>query len=94
MRIAQSGNGEMSNYELIQKLEKLDYFKELLKCGIVPMNWVDYKVIYEFYKSELIRLKSEKWRVSKIRRQAKFNTAEEFGISERSVYLIIQKMNQ
>ncbi|WP_417867958.1 hypothetical protein [Xanthomarina gelatinilytica] len=82
----------MSNYDLINKLESLPYFNTLLKQGIIPMNWVDYKVIYEFYCSELERLKREKYRAGSIKRQAKENTAAEYSISERSVYLIIEKM--
>lgn len=74
----------MSTYDLINKLEKLDYFNELLKSGLVPVNWIDYKVIYEFYKKERSNCK--------YRKQALTNTADEFSISERSVYLIIQKM--
>jgi len=83
----------MVAYELIKKLEALPYFKDLLKQGIIPINWVDYKVIYEFYQNELKRLKADKWKSNKIARQAKINTSEEFGISERFVYLIIKKMN-
>lgn len=82
----------MSNYELIRQLEELPYFNSLLKQGIIPMNWVDYKVIYEFYCQEVERLKREKYVSGKFTRQAKLNTAEEYGISERSVYLIIKKM--
>lgn len=74
----------MVAYELIEKLESLPYFNELLKRGLVPINWVDYKVIYEFYQSELPKYKK--------RQQALTNTADEFDVSERSVYLIIQKM--
>lgn len=74
----------MVGYELFQKLEELPYFNELLKRGIVPINWVDYKLIYEFYKKEL---KNEKFR-----KQALTNTAVEFNVSERTVYLIIKKM--
>lgn len=70
-------------HELIKKLEELDYFPELLKSGIIPMNWVDYKVIYEFYLSEKQKTKGK---------QLITNVAEEFSISERGVYLIVQKM--
>ena len=42
----------MSTYELIAKLSQLDYFKDLLKQGIVPINWTNYKQIYEFYQQE------------------------------------------
>lgn len=82
----------MITYELIQKLESLDYFDSLLKHGIVPVNWVDYKVIYEFYLRELERLKIKGSVSPKIKRQAKCNTAEEFSVSEVQVYKIIQKM--
>ena len=74
----------MSTYDLINKLEKLDYFNDLLTSGIVPTNMLDYKVIYEFYQKESERCSRKK--------QALTNTADEFGVSERSVYLIIQKM--
>ena len=74
----------MSTYELIEKLEKLDYFNDLLKSGLLPMNWLDYKLIYEFYRTER---KKEKFK-----KQALTNTADEFSVSERTVYLIIQKM--
>jgi len=81
----------MVAYELIQKLEKLDYFDQLLKGGIVPMNMIDYKVIYEFYMNDLKRLKSDKW-AKNIKGQAKSNTAEEFNITERMVWVIVKRM--
>lgn len=74
----------MSTYDLINKLEGLPYFNDLLKSGLVPVNWLDYKVIFEFYKAELDR--------ETRRKQALTNTAEEFNVSERTVYLIVQKM--
>lgn len=74
----------MNVYDLINKLEKLDYFNELLKSGLIPVNWLDYKVIFEFYQVERKK--------EKLRKQALTNTADEFGVSERTVYLIIQKM--
>ena len=73
----------MSNYELIVKLEKLDYFKDLLKQGIIPLNWTNYKQIYEFYQHEKKHAKGK---------QLITNVSEKFKISERSVYAIIQKM--
>ncbi len=80
----------MKTYTLIKQLETLPYFNQLLKSGVVPINWVDYKVIYEFHKSEIVRLTRKKGKCAKM--QAKTNTAEEFGISERSVYAIIKRM--
>tara|TARA_Y100000815_G_C13153944_1_gene429063 strand:- start:36 stop:290 length:255 start_codon:yes stop_codon:yes gene_type:complete len=82
----------MSNYELITKLEKLDYFNSLLKGGIIPVTLIDYKVIYEWYLNELKRLSPSGKQSTTIKRQAKCNTAEEFSVSEVQVYKIIQKM--
>lgn len=82
----------MSNYDLINKLEELPYFNTLLKQGIIPMNWVDYKVIYEFYLSELEKLKREGLPKRTALRTAKTITADEYRIAESNVYKIIQKM--
>ena len=68
---------------LISKLEKLDYFNELVMQGILPSNWKTYKEIYDFYLDEKEKEKGK---------QLITNVAEKFNISERSVYLIVQKM--
>lgn len=73
----------MVTYELISKLEKLPYFNELLKQGILPSNWSVYKSIYDYYLQEKEKTKGK---------QLITNVAEKFNISDRSVYLIIQKM--
>jgi len=73
----------VSNYELITKLEKLDYFNDLLKQGIVPINWTTYKQIYEFYCVEKQKEKGK---------QLITNVCEKFRLSESSVYEIIKKM--
>jgi len=70
-------------YELIAKLSQLDYFKDLLKQGIVPVNWTNYKQIYEFYQQEKQHAKGK---------QLVTNVCEKFKISESSVYAIIKKM--
>lgn len=75
---------KMTAYKLIQQLEDEGKLNSLLSRGIVPINWVDYKLIYEYYQGQ-----AEK---EQKRMQAITNTAEEFNISERSVYVIIQKM--
>lgn len=80
----------MTTYKLIKKLESLPYFNDLLKNGIIPTTWVDYKVIFEFYKAELEKLQRQSKKGAK--RQAKTNTAQEFGVSERSVYFILKKL--
>ena len=83
-------------YELIKRLESLDYFPQILTSGIIPMNWIDYKVIYEFYISEIAKLNKggkvtgQELRTAK--RTAKTYTADEFKIAESSVYRLIQKM--
>ena len=73
----------VGNYELISKLEKLDYFNELLMKGILPLSWKTYKEVYEFYLKEK---KKEKGR------ELVDNVAAKFKISIRSVYAIVQKM--
>ncbi|UAB84346.1 hypothetical protein INR75_19685 [Zunongwangia sp. SCSIO 43204] len=73
----------MAVYQLLHKLENLPFYNKLFTTGIVPMIWLDYKLIYEFYLEEL---KSQK------KVQAITNTAEEFNLSERSIYSIIRKM--
>lgn len=75
---------KMTAYRLIQKLEEEQLLNDLLSRGIVPINWIDYKLIYEYYQGQ-----AEK---EQKRMQAIANTAEEFNISERLVYVIIQKM--
>lgn len=82
----------VTTYKLIEKLQQLDYFNDLLRRGVIPANWLDYKMIYEYYCAELETLRLDKWKTKSVERQAKHNTAEKFSISERSVYLIIQKM--
>lgn len=79
-------------YELIKKLEQLDYFPQILTSGIIPMNWMDYKVIFEFYESELKKLSKGIEPTAKLKRLAKTHTADEFKIGESSVYQIIKKM--
>lgn len=74
---------KMVAYELMKELEELPYFKDLLKQGIVPVNWLDYKVIYEFYLKE-----SDK----ESGKQLVTNVANEFNISERLVYKIVKRM--
>ena len=73
----------VSKYKLLEKLEKLNYFNELLKQGIIPINWLTYKQIYEFYCQEKQNEKGK---------QLITNVAEEFKISESSVYDIVKKM--
>lgn len=82
----------VSNYELIEKLEKLPFFNSLLKNGIIPINWMDYKSIYDFYNEQYKRLHLTGLTKPKARASAVTITADEYGITERTVYLIIKKM--
>lgn len=75
-----------STYKLLLRLEKLPYFNDLLLSGIVPVNVLDYKVIYEYY---LVECENEEKKT-----QALTNTAIEFGVSDRTVYDIIRKMRE
>lgn len=83
---------QLTSIELLNALESLPYFNLLLKKGIVPINWLDYKIIYEFYSKKVSELESEGFGHQKAKRTANTITGEEFKISERTVYLIIQKM--
>ena len=82
----------MTTHEILDELEKLPYFNSLLTSGIIPMNWMDYKVIFEFHEEEMKRLGNCKYQIKGYERQAKENTAKEFNVSERTVYAIIKKM--
>lgn len=73
---------KMVTYELLEELKKLPFYDQLLSAKIIPRIHIDHKEIYEFYKSQ-----KDATGV-----MAKTNTAEEFNISERSVYLIVKKM--
>lgn len=83
-------------FQLLEKLEKLPYFSQLLATGIIPVNWITYKQVFEFYNNEVKRLTLNKTlssgELGEIRRTSITTTAEEFRIGESSVYRIIQKM--
>lgn len=82
----------MVAYELFKKLEKLDYFQDLLQTGIIPITWVDWKVAYEHFlqtQEEMVR-KGTKLRNAKA--QAITTTADQYRISESHLYKIINIM--
>jgi hypothetical protein len=81
----------MVTYELIKKLETLPFFNDLLTSGIIPMNMIDYKVIFEFYNQELCQLSKSKYNKN-VKSQAQFNTATEYNISEKTVRNVVKKM--
>lgn len=71
-------------YQLINQLSKRDDFKLLMKSGIIPIQYLDWKVIYEFYTKE----RSRGIRHS----EAITFTAEEFGKSDNWVWKVKYKM--
>lgn len=89
-------SNSLTTYALIKKLESLDYFPQLITSGLFPMNWLDYKTIFEFYENEVKRLTLNKdlsaQELRQAKRTAKTITSEEFRIGESTVYQIIQKM--
>lgn len=74
----------VSIYELITKLSKSENFDLLLKSGIVPVQYLDYKIIYEHYCKE---------KAKGIRHaDAIIYTADEFGCSESYIWKIKYKL--
>jgi len=70
-------------YNLLVKLQTLEYYNLLIDKKIVPSNWHTYKLIYEYYIEQRQTLKG-KVLITKI--------VDHFYISPRSVYAIIEKM--
>lgn len=74
----------VSVYELLNKASKEENFKLMLKAGIIPIQYLDYKCIYEFYCKEKAR---------GIRHaEAITFTAEEFGTSDNWIWKVKYKM--
>ena len=74
----------VTTYQLICSLMKQENFTQMLKAGIIPIQWVDYKQIYEHYRQEYAR---------GIRHtEAILYTADEFSVSENWVWKVKYKM--
>ena len=75
----------ITRYELIKDLENDPRFFTLIKKGIISLSLLSIKCYYERYLSEL---------QTNIVTQAVANAAEEFKVSERTVYRAIKYMEE
>jgi len=66
-----------------QTIKALDNFKVLIALGIVPINIMDWIVIYEYYLSE---------REINKKMQSYSNTADNYRLSERQVMNVVSWM--
>jgi hypothetical protein len=71
-----------TRYDAIVELGE-DFIK-LIRLGLMPASLLGWRQIYEYYLEEC---KTQKSKASVIK------TANEFGLKQRQVYTIIQKMN-
>jgi hypothetical protein len=73
-----------SNFDFINQLKEDNVFDQLIKRGLISVSYENYHYIYSYYLSCLKK--------SKTKLQAINETSEKFNISERGVYVIINKM--
>ena len=78
----------MTRYETIQSLG--DNFIKLMGKGLVPTHILDWKVYYEAYLKEANVLTLHRGKRNKTR--AASNVAENYKISERSMFNVIAFM--
>ena len=78
----------MTRYETIQSLG--DNFIKLMGKGLVPTHILDWKVYYEAYLKEADLLTLH--RVKRNKTRAACNVAENYKISERSMFNVIAFM--
>ena len=71
---------QMSRYNV---LKKLDNFNLLISLGVIPINILDWIVIYEYYLSEREYCK---------KMQSYSNAAENYKISEKHTLYIVSWM--
>lgn len=72
----------MSNYEFLKAIPK-DNFYQFINRGIIPIHIMDYLTIYERYLKELEN--------NKVTVSVTF-CADEYNVSERTIYKIIKFM--
>ena len=72
-----------STYELITKIENDSTFLNLLRKGLIPLSVLDRKCYYERYTLEL---------KTNTKMQSISNAAEEYNVSERTIYNAIKFM--
>lgn len=73
----------VNTYELIKTVENDSLFLNLLRKGLIPLSVLDRKCYYERYKLE---------RETNNKMQSITNTAEEYKVSERTIYNAIKFM--
>ena len=73
-----------STYDLINELKRQELFSKMIRNGLISVSFEMYHQIYERFL-ELSVVGGQKADII-------FKTANEFNISERSVYVIINKM--
>lgn len=78
----------MTRYETITSLG--DTFIKLMGKGFIPTHILDWKVYYEAYLKEMEALQKQYGKPKKTR--AAGNVADDFKISERSMFSIIAFM--
>lgn len=81
---------EITLNEILVQNEKNPLFLSLLSKGVIPLSVLDKKVYYEFYKLQCQELESESrkgWKMDAIT-----ITAEEFNVSENTIYRAIKTM--
>ena len=72
-----------TTYNLIKKIENDSLFIILLKKGLIPLSILDRKCYYERYLLE---------RNTNGKLQSITNTADEYNVSERTIYNAIKLM--
>ena len=72
-----------TTYNLIKKIENDSLFIILLKKGLIPLSILDRKCYYERYILE---------RTTNSKLQSITNTADEYNVSERTIYNAIKLM--
>ena len=72
-----------TTYNLIKKIENDSLFIILLKKGLIPLSILDRKCYYERYLLE---------RTTNGKLQSITNTADEYNVSERTIYNAIKLM--
>ena len=75
----------MNRYELIQQLENNPNFYELFKHGLLDLSILNRKCYYEKYLQELTCNKKS---------QAITNAAEEYKVSDSTIYKTIKFMEE
>lgn len=74
---------KQTNYEFLNKIDQSLYL-ELIKRGVIPINIMTYRTIYDAYLNELDKNKKS---------VAITFCAEKYNVTEKTIYNIINFMN-